>query len=42
MALPDSVKESFPFYRRKLDKREYVQGTSPVVILTSGDEADKA
>lgn len=42
LALPEQVRQSFSFYKRKLDKKEYVQGVSPLVMLTSTeDEAEK-
>ncbi len=40
MTLPDAVRQSFPFYKRKLDEKEYVQGTSSVVMLTPVPEEE--
>lgn len=33
LALPEQMRRSFTFYKRKLEKKEYVQGVSTVVML---------
>lgn len=40
-ALPEETRRSFTFYKRKLEKKEYVEGVSPIVMRTPAEEAAK-